>query len=358
MPRKNKGQEAPQDTTADMLELPGATQEQRAEATALSQLQRVQANSEQTSEDTTTSDTQTNTLLGVEQTQWRPTTNEMVMTFTAEQFQALLAHTMPSKKIDTPPPFKGEDTEDPREFLQACERYFQQAKCTDKELLKVVSDSLQGKAAQWWRPFASLPLSWVDFSERFLRRFDGPEVRASLTAQLYGQKQGPKENSEIFLLRKLQLFRRLQPSESPSTFIPVLIELLKPSIRPYLRMAIPNNTEELVTKAAYLEKDLEEHSSSLTRETKTTPREAPPPLLEPQLPKCRYCPGRHFHRDCPHLRHPEPPRPAPPARPVGPPNTTNQPAASAPSAEQPENWRRPRREEAEQRPVAGPSATH
>lgn len=286
-----------------------------------------------------------NPLVDVEkQIHWRPMKNQTnhstnpaippIVTFTNEQFDALLLRGAVPKNIDLPPPFQGDALDNPHDFIAACEVYRAQSHCTSIELLKIATNCLRGKASLWWKPYSTLPLSWREFEERFLKKFDSAEIRATLMTQLYGQKQAARENAEIFLLRKIQLLRRLEIEQTAEAFIPVLVELLKPVLRPYLRMAPPTTIEELLDKVSGIEKDLEDQPPLPARDPRIREN------TEPSLPRCNYCPGRHFNRDCP--ERPSNPRARPEVA-----VSANVPAARSHS----QNWRQPTRAEAEQPPA-------
>lgn len=188
------------------------------------------------------------------------------------------------------PSFAGLPSEDPEVYLRQVEDYA--ARNPQPDLTKFAANQLKGAAAQWFRSYVELSLSWVQFRELLIRKYASAEVTANLLSKLYGQKQVANEPAEIFLRKKIELFRRLQPSVSEEEAVKILIELLTPALRPYLRMGSLASFEELLERASVIEGDLAQLKSSAPR------REEPP--------KCRMCPGYHYHKDCPERRPPPP----------------------------------------------------
>lgn len=220
-----------------------------------------------------------------------------------QQLVMLLSHLSPRS---TPPPipiFRGLLTEDPQEYLNACEEHFKNAVTRPEQCVSVAAAALQQGAALWFKPYLQLGLTWPDFKNKFLKRYAGPEATVALRTSLYGDKQG-KEDVEIFLLKKIKLFNRIQPDATPSEIIPMLTTLMNPALKPFMRRCQFASLDEFVDYASTIEKDVKEEAAVSRKAS------------EQREPKCHHCPGHHFHRDCPVLQR----------------QMTTQP--------QPENWRR------------------
>ena len=123
-----------------------------------------------------------------------------------------------------------------------------------------------------------------------------------LRTQLYSKKQGEKEQTAVFLQRQYLLAQQLQPDDPEEETVAVLLELLRPSIRRSIRAASPRTFDDLFEHASDAEadenddppkKEARKVETKLKPTTTTEYRQAGPP--------CEYCPGYHYHRDCPLL---------------------------------------------------------
>lgn len=215
--------------------------------------------------------------------QWRPTTDDSLVRLLIEKLGAQAA--------PHPPNFQGEITEDPHKYVLECEAHFAQFSIHTSTWVKATTAQLTGPAASWWRPYHSYNFSWSEFKEKLIRKFAGPEIIANLLARLYGDKQTAKEPVEGFLLKKIALIHRLQPHLGEEEQIHILLELILPSVRTLLRHPPPSSLSELTDRAANIERDLACQNVSVHPQNKYK-----------EAPKCNYCPGRHFHRDCPELK--------------------------------------------------------
>lgn len=129
------------------------------------------------------------------------------------------------------------------------------------------------------------------------------------------QTQGDREEVELFLEWRHLLARRLQPHASEADVVALLVEGLKESIRRHLHSPAPNTVEEFITLAIPIEHD--ERSEQAAQRRSQSPSVAPTkPGPTPQerkgatagrttlhlnnkgLPKCRFCPDFHCHKDC------------------------------------------------------------
>lgn len=210
------------------------------------------------------------------------------------------------------PTFTGMDHEDPEEFLDQCEYYFTEAAIQPTLWSRMVNKSLTGKASKWYEAYRNLSLPWAKFRTLLTQHFAGASAVNKLHIKLYSAKQDEKEAVGVFLQRKYLLALRLLPQASENQVVALLLESLKPSIKKVLRSATINSFEELVERAVLAENDeAEENPRKTTREvapSKGTPTAAEKPSPSTQTPstrpppQCHYCPGRHFHRDCPIIK--------------------------------------------------------
>ena len=142
---------------------------------------------------------------------------------------------------------------------------------------------------------------WQKFQALLLQRFDGATIRSKLYSQLYAVKQGEKENTGVFLQKKIQLFQRLHQGASGDEIVPTLLELLRPTIRQAIRASQPKDFDTLITRALEAESDESDIlRSAPKKEEKRAPNE--PAQNQRTTRKCWHCPGWHLHADCPVLK--------------------------------------------------------
>lgn len=211
------------------------------------------------------------------------------------------------------PTFAGMDHEDPEEFLDCCERYFSEASIDISLWSRMVTKSLTERASKWYEAYKNLSLPWGKFKNLLIQHFAGISALNKLHIKLYATKQEEKEAVGIFLQKKYLLALRLLPQAPETQIVALLLEALKPSIKKILRAATISTFEDLVERAVQAETDeAEENPRKATRDaaqSKTTTAAqlpnnasaAPTGNARPP-PQCHYCPGQHFHRDCPIIR--------------------------------------------------------
>ena len=132
-----------------------------------------------------------------------------------------------------------------------------------------------------------------------------------LQAQLYSKKQTEKEPVAVFLQQKFLLALRLLPEAAEEEIVPILLESLRPSIKRVIRAASPRTIAELFNRATEAEADeAEEHPRRETKKEELKTKLPETTQIKSQLgftasaqnlPRCRFCPERHFHKDCPTL---------------------------------------------------------
>lgn len=185
------------------------------------------------------------------------------------------------------PEFHGLEHEDPAGFISRCRDLLTEAHIDPSQWSRLVQQQLKGPARDWLLLFSGIPFSWEELQQGLTHRFDSPAVRATLQASLYGKHQRENEAADQFITGKIFLYRRLFPNADPNTIIPVIIELLRPQLRPFLRHPVPTTTMELIHRAVPLEGDIK-HTAAKHHSTSSS-----------NAPRCHYCPGYHYNRDCP-----------------------------------------------------------
>ncbi|KAK5640094.1 hypothetical protein RI129_007822 [Pyrocoelia pectoralis] len=184
------------------------------------------------------------------------------------------------------PTFSGDQLEDPEKFFVTLEEASVTKDATEQ--LKTAIKQLRGDAAKWWKGFEGFQPTYQELKAETLDRYDNERVKGKLAAEFFGRDQ-KSENARTFLQRKAHLATRLKLPIADHTEL--LKELMNPRIRRFLHTTTTGSILELVRISEKIEND---HKAMPQGQDEATTR-------EPNLPKCRFCPGYHFHRDCPTL---------------------------------------------------------
>ena len=214
------------------------------------------------------------------------------------------------RAIRAPPPplptFSGLDHEDPHTFLRDCEENFAQSATESSQWTRLAGGALKDAAGKWWEVYKSLSLTWKKFREVMIHRFANTSSLMRLHAQLYSRKQTERESTAVFLQQKYLLTQRLIPDAPEEETTAILLESLRPSIRRVIRAASPRTFGELFDRAVDAEAD-EAEEQPRREQRKEEPRQKPTSPTQNETdrrregPPCEYCPGFHYHRDCPVL---------------------------------------------------------
>lgn len=234
----------------------------------------------------------TTPVLGLDNTQWRPNTDII------RAVQALI-EACASTQQPLAPTFSGAEDEDPAAFFEGLERYFIEARVPAPRQLDTTIGQLRHTAADHVKPFQNLRLTYDELKDVITRQFSGPGVLAVLFTRLYSQTQPASEPVEIFLRKKILLFHRLRPGAAFSEIAAILIELVQPRLRSFLRMSASSDIDTFLAQAAGIERD----QKALEPPKRPPPPPQPPRApVAPRLPRCYHCPGRHYNYDCPTRR--------------------------------------------------------
>ncbi|KAG5864482.1 hypothetical protein JTB14_004545 [Gonioctena quinquepunctata] len=147
------------------------------------------------------------------------------------------------RKIDRQrlPNFSGLDTEDPIAFID--KMIYELRKC------EIPNDEtqLRGEAQTWANNYSTISIRWEFFLNQLLSRYNNEEVLSRLTSKFFGKAQGSSERVDIFIAEKIALANRLMPN---------IVQLLLPSIKPYLRGVVIYDIEQLMLLASGIESDI------------------------------------------------------------------------------------------------------
>ncbi|KAL1447768.1 hypothetical protein WDU94_013913 [Cyamophila willieti] len=223
------------------------------------------------------------------------------------------------------PDFHGRQDEDPIEFIHNCEANLEAAACHPDRWIFAVVPKLRDRAKDWWISQKNVCRTWHNFQQALIAYFDSPVQKVTNQARFYGETQLENEPCESFVGKKLQMWRRLHPHGLDNDAVAPILQLMKPSIRPYLIINPPQSIQQLLL----LSNNIEQASTQTAKQEPPTQSETrrnhrnfedgrrphrdqkhfqPPPLQPFQAPKCRMCPGYHLHRDCPQRTNFAPPR--------------------------------------------------
>ncbi|KAJ8949402.1 hypothetical protein NQ318_007500 [Aromia moschata] len=108
-----------------------------------------------------------------------------------------------------------------------------------------------------------LNMEYHTFRQRFVDKYDSSSVRRALQAQLYGQKQGEKEDTTVFISRKVALFRRLAPDTDEVEQVLHIRDMLRAELRMGISPGIRiDSVDRLVQLATAYEGDLKEYQQT------------------------------------------------------------------------------------------------
>lgn len=194
------------------------------------------------------------------------------------------------------PLFRGKLHEDPALFMKQSTGILRAHQIPDYTWLPLLKQQLQDEAASWWNEYGEFVSTWEQFQTRLQARFSNIHRTAEAHKEFYGSNHRANQPVEKFLRMKVQLHQRLSTNLTEVEVVTLLISQLSHDLRTLVRASQPTSIEELIMLANEFETDLNQRPK---------PKPSPTNTLEAafnQLPKCRYCPARHFHRDCPVLK--------------------------------------------------------
>ncbi|KAJ8929751.1 hypothetical protein NQ314_017541 [Rhamnusium bicolor] len=261
--------------------------------------------------------------LGDARTQWRPLTQTVSEAHTTALTTLLEATRLISPQIQSLPnprgpaqpdfSYGGTDEENPCEYLDRLRTYFAENRVPEASYLAVAKSTLHGPAKNWFDALNKTTINFEFFTNRFLNHFNSTAVVSQATMRLYGEKQKTNEESWLFIMRKVNLFRRLAPHTTEEQQTSIIYEQLAPQLRAHTRTAPPRSIQQLIEVTSNVEKDLGElthprtSSSTTTSATSTSRRPqaatnaAGSSAARPPYP-CRHCGGEHYNNDCPNWR--------------------------------------------------------
>ncbi|XP_063222990.1 uncharacterized protein LOC134531236 [Bacillus rossius redtenbacheri] len=180
-------------------------------------------------------------------------------------------------------------------------------------------------------------MPWAEFARQFETRFADVKAEMRVRAELYCLEQGATKTAEAFVIKKIRLHKRLCPDGEPTEVLERAVELMRPELRPHLRLLTRCSAEEFVQHARAVDQDLRaarptrDITPSRGKQEDVAPADtkALVPYVTPtrsdtrrdesgsggslqpawrrrtpdgsQPPQCHTCPPgtRHWHEDCP-----------------------------------------------------------
>ncbi|KAK4872722.1 hypothetical protein RN001_014751 [Aquatica leii] len=208
----------------------------------------------------------------------------------------LTKHTTTTDQL---PIFSGDALEDPEEFFKALQTHFEERNINPEQQPKTTAEQLRDGAASWWKNYSVFEPTYKEMRQLVIQKYDNATIRAKMQAEFYTKEQKSESNSE-FLNRKQRLAKRLKiPIQDCFSLIK---ELVHPRFRPFIMDREPTSMMEFSIYLDELEPKVKSLLSLSNRQYNAASSSPQPPSTQGStLPQCRYCPERHFHRDCPIL---------------------------------------------------------
>lgn len=195
------------------------------------------------------------------------------------------------------PTFSGNPLEDPDVFIKDVEEVMQTAQTSPSKKTKFAAECLTREAAEWYQLRRDLVLSFEEFKEDFLEHFNHPRILAKISGNYFGKRQQQGEAVAVFLATKQKQAARIQ--RNAKNDIPTIISLMLPQ----MELHLPKHPKDL-RSLRNVAIDLEEMLKKTGQLPKKSSTKEIKPTEESTLPKCRFCPGRHWHKDCPSRSNP------------------------------------------------------
>jgi hypothetical protein len=208
-----------------------------------------------------------------------------------EALVQVLSRLVAPRPIEPPilPEFSGLEHEDPERFLEKCRERL--AATHPESWRDRVATRLRGNAESWWSINRAILPTFPDLERGLIEKYGGLDKVVRLHAEFYGTRQAKEEPTETFLQKKKLLAARILPTMTEKVLVATCRTLLRDELVMYSAFASPQTLEELSRGAGTIER--------LLNQKKAVP---PATTSTKSLPRCRYCPGTHFHADCPELR--------------------------------------------------------
>ncbi|KAL3277895.1 hypothetical protein HHI36_013236 [Cryptolaemus montrouzieri] len=163
------------------------------------------------------------------------------------------------KPVDLPE-FHGYNHEDPEEFLVKMTGTFAKHAILEEKWTITAAGQLREEVKTWWVPYEHVGLTFSEFETSLKERFNNPALVAKLTAELYNRRQEEDEAVEIFLIKKQQLFRRLQRNTAEEVLLSTLTCLVLAEYQPFLYKI--RTLKDLRETASHLERTVRRPASS------------------------------------------------------------------------------------------------
>lgn len=203
------------------------------------------------------------------------------------------------------PEFYGTTSEDPVRFLNNSESILTQAHISTLGWTKTIEPQLKGAASTWWNTTKVLDLSWAEFRDEFLEKFDNPEIQSRLRADIVSVRQAPKQSLTEFILAKNQLARRIVTGLAEPQLVSVIAGLTRDEYRIHIRLQQPKTFGDLRRIAGILDPAPGKPPTHPNTEPDRVAQAAKPGTRADQgrtkTPPnpCRYCGGPHWNSECP-----------------------------------------------------------
>lgn len=226
------------------------------------------------------------------------------------------------------PQFHGKDEDNPLEFLNNFQSTLKTYNIPMDTWKAIMRNQLQHSARSWYDRNSNRFTSFPIFCDLFKHQYNNSTVQTRLKAQFYSNQQMLTENSVNFINAKLKAHKRLFPHQSEDDAIECLIQLLNPQVQVHL-LQTPHSIDDLLLKLEIIDKarkiEPERIKSSNKPERSENPKfyatsDGKPTFQKSStftntlqddkrnyqypnfVPNCRFCPERHFHKDCPVLK--------------------------------------------------------